>query len=94
MHILSTNIGRGARPDGDHLNPDRPGGGGEHASANVSRSEQKRAFIEPSRFQSLKRGGPENDYTVEAVVFQGGRMFRAPDGGEPLPFKILKFRQR
>jgi hypothetical protein len=95
VQILSTSIGRGARPDADHPSPERPGGGGEHAHANVSRSEQKRAFIEPGRFQSLKRGGPENDYTVEAVVFQGGRMFRAPDGSDqPLPFRILKFRQR
>jgi hypothetical protein len=95
VQILSTSIGRGARPDADHPSPDRPGGGGEHAHANVSRSEQLRAFIQPSRFQSLRRGGSENDFVVEAVCFQGGRMFRAENGlDDMLPFKILKFRQR
>lgn len=62
-------------------------------SASVSIKDEKRAFIEPSRFQSLKRGGPLFGYEVEAVAFVGGKTFQK-NGGEPLPYKILTFRQR
>ena len=61
-------------------------------SANVSRSEQKRFFVEPSRFTTLKRGGAGNDFSVEAIVYCGGRLFERD--GEALPCKVLMFRQR
>ncbi len=69
--------------------PDGPGGG-THGS--VNRSEQKRAYIEPSAFQKLRRGGSANGFIVDAVVFAGGKMFEGRS--EPQPFKILAFNQR
>jgi hypothetical protein len=69
-----------------------PSGQGS-TQAGISRSEQKRAYIEPSRFQSLRRGGPSNDHQVDAVVFCGGKLFGQGEG-EPLPYKILTFRQK
>jgi len=59
----------------------------------VQRTEQKRYFIEPSRFTTLKRGGPENNFEVEAVAYCGGKLF-GEDKGAPLPYKLLTFRQK
>ncbi len=58
-------------------------------SAGVSRSEQKRAYIEPSEFTTLRRGGEAYNYMVDAIVYKGGHLFE--DG---LPFKLLTFSQR
>lgn len=87
VKIATTNIGRSG-----------PGGATDFLAeaggqAGVSRTEQKRAFIEPARFTTLKRGGPQNQGHVEAVVYCGGKLFAQSDGGEPLPYKILTFRQ-
>jgi hypothetical protein len=85
-NISSVNVGRGGGI--------QSGGviGDAITQAGVSRSEQKRAYIEPSAFQKLRRGGPANNYVVDAVVFCGGKLFAG--GGEPQPFKILSFPQR
>jgi hypothetical protein len=62
-------------------------------NAGVSRHEEKRAWIEPSAFQKLRRGGAAHAYLVDAVIFCGGKLF-PNERGEPQPYKILSFRQR
>lgn len=88
VQITSTNVGQ-SRNDGIQLVPQ-----GNH-SAGVTRSEQRRYFVEPSRFTTLKRGGALNDFRVEAIVYNGGKEFPAPSGGgtEMLPYTLLTFKQ-
>jgi hypothetical protein len=88
IKITSTSIGRNGQPSSDGNFADTSG------HAGIQRSEQRRAYIEPSRFTTLKRGGPTNDLQVEAVVYCGGRLFAHGATAEPLPFKLLTFRQR
>ncbi len=57
----------------------------------ITRAEQKREYIQASRFQSLRRGGPQNQFQVDTVVYCGGKLFG--QGDEKLPYKILTFRQ-
>ncbi len=64
---------------------------GSHSSG-VARSDQRRFFVEPSRFTTLKRGGPAHDFQVEAIVYNGGHLFMS--GSEALPFKLITFNQR
>jgi hypothetical protein len=59
------------------------------SSGGVSRSEQWRYFVEPSRFTTLKRGGDLYGFHVEAICYKGGHLFE--DG---LPFRLLTFNQR
>lgn len=59
------------------------------AGGSVSRSEQRRYFVEPSRFTTLKRGGDVNAFLVECIVYKGGHLFE--DGQ---PFRLLTFNQR
>lgn len=33
--------------------------------------------ILPTEFTTLRKGGPDNDLTVDGIVFQGGRVFEA-----------------
>jgi hypothetical protein len=61
-------------------------------NAGVSRSEQRRYFVEPATFTTLKRGGAMHDYQVEAIVYNGGHLFAS--GREPLPWKLITFNQR
>jgi hypothetical protein len=86
IKITSTNVGRSAQPGGDGVLADASG------QAGIQRSEQRRYFIEPSRFTTLKRGGLANDLQVEAVAYCGGKLFG--QAAEPLPYKLLTFRQR
>jgi hypothetical protein len=65
------------------------GQGDKGSSAGVSRSEQKRYFVEPAQFTTLRRGGDVYGYQVEAIVYKGGHLFE--DGQ---PFKLLVFNQR
>jgi hypothetical protein len=58
-------------------------------SSGVSLSDQRRYFVEPSVFTTLKRGGPAYGYQVEVIVYKGGHVF--PDG---LPYALLTFDQR
>lgn len=83
--ILSTNLGRSRNErllanDGSH-------------SSGVNRSEQSRRYVEPSRFITLKRGGPAHGFQVQAIVYNGGQLFEGPDG-ELLPYRLLTFNQR
>ncbi len=59
------------------------------SSAGVSRSEQRRYFVEPSSFTTLKRGGEACGFKVESIVYKGGHIF-----GDGMPFKLLTFNQR
>jgi hypothetical protein len=81
INVLSSNVGRGAE-------------GG--ASSGISRSEQHRYFVEPARFATLKRGGPNNSFQVECIVYNGGQQFlgiNSEGKQELLPFKMLTFNQ-
>lgn len=61
-------------------------------NAGVSRSEQRRYFVEPATFTTLKRGGAHYNYQVEAIVYNGGHLFTSSNG-ESLPYKLLTFNQ-
>jgi hypothetical protein len=73
----------------------RPGGAG---TAGTSVSEQKRRYVEPARFTTLKRGGARNNYVVQAIVYNGGEEFLIPDRTtgevENYPCALFKFNQR
>ena len=62
----------------------------------MTSSEQRRYYIEPSRFTTLKRGGALHNFQVEAVVYNGGTRFPNSIGGreEFLPYRILTFNQK
>jgi hypothetical protein len=85
LNITSTNVGR-SDSTGDN----------QSASAGVTRSEQRRYFVEPARFTTLKRGGALHDFQVEAIVYNGGHRFPtgAPGREELLPYKMIVFNQR
>lgn len=77
--VTSTNIGRSGADTPQH-------------SSGVTSSEQRRYFVEPSRFATLKRGGAAYGYQVESIVYKGGHLFR--HNGEMLPYRLLTFNQR
>ena len=83
MTITSTNAGQSK-------NEGRPLADGSH-SAGVHRSDQRRAFVEPSFFTTLKRGGALNNNQVDAIVYNGGHLFT--EGKEALPYKLITFTQ-
>lgn len=58
------------------------------SSSGVSISEQRRYLIEPSVFTTLKRGGPANEFEVEAILYKGGEIF-----SNGMPFKRMVFKQ-
>lgn len=58
----------------------------------ISRSEQRRYFVEPSVFTTLKRGGAANEFLVEAIVYNGGHLFA--NGRELQPYRKLTFNQK
>ena len=74
------------------------GQSGVGGSMGTSYSEQKRHFVEAAEFTTLLRGGPRNEYCVEAIVYNGGEQFRRY--GDPaglhgtLPYTLLRFTQR
>jgi TraM recognition site of TraD and TraG len=82
VNVMSTNVGRGGAEE-------------SHATSGVTRSEQRRYFVEPARFTTLKRGGPINDYKVEAIVYNGGHLFESgiPGNEEMLPYRMITFKQ-
>ena len=84
VKIASTNAGH-SRSDGSLTQKD----GSRHAG--VSHSDQRRFFVEPSVFTTLKRGGPKHEFQVEAIVYNGGHLFES--AGEALPYKLLTFNQ-
>jgi type IV secretory pathway TraG/TraD family ATPase VirD4 len=89
LHVNSTNVGQG-RSDDIHQQQT-----GNHSSG-VTRSEQRRFFVEPATFTTLKRGGPQHQYQVEAIVYNGGHLFANPGYGKEdwLPYKLITFNQR
>jgi len=84
MTITSTNAGQ-SRNEGEQMPVD-----GSHSSG-VSRSDQRRFFVEPSVFTTLKRGGALHAFQVEAIVYNGGNLFSC--GNETLPYKLITFNQ-
>ncbi len=54
--------------------------------------DEERPIVHPSEFTTLKQGGSENKYEVEAFVFQGGRPWNAPDA--KLNALLVTFDQR
>ena len=74
MRVVSTNVSQGQTE--------------QSGSAGVGRSEQKRYFVEPAVFTTLKRGGDVYQYLVECIAYKGGTIFE--DGQ---PFKLLTFKQ-
>lgn len=84
VQINSTNVGQMRADD-----PANPGHGNQ--SAGVSRSEQRRFFVEPSTFTVLRRGGALHKLQVDAIVYKGGHLFDTGDGA--LPYKFLTFNQ-
>jgi hypothetical protein len=83
IDITSTNVGRS-------------GTEGQSSSSGISRSEQRRYFVEPSRFTTLKGGGVHHGFQVEAIVYNGGHRFPigAPGREELLPYKLITFNQK
>ncbi|HVT11815.1 MAG TPA: TraM recognition domain-containing protein [Fimbriimonadaceae bacterium] len=80
LDVISSNVGRSAEG-----NP----------TSGVTRSEQRRYFVEPAAFTTLKRGGEINHFEVEAIVYKGGHQFLSNADGkqELLPYKLLTFKQ-
>lgn len=65
------------------------GGGNDNMSAGGM--EEERAIVEPAFFgNGLRRGGVENDYLADAVIFQNSRIWKATGK----PFIKCTFRQR
>ena len=83
IKVTSTNVGQQSHDRNQDQTP--------HSSG-VSRSEQKRHFVEAAQFTTLKRGGALHNYRVEAIVYNGGHLFEG--GAEALPYKLLTFNQR
>lgn len=49
----------------------------ENGTTSGGFSEVMEAEVEPRAFTRLRTGGPENDWVVDGIVFQNGRVFRA-----------------
>jgi type IV secretory pathway TraG/TraD family ATPase VirD4 len=74
------------------------GGGqsGAHVNVGTSEAPQRRLYVEPSRFTTLRRGGPHNGYKVEAVLYNGGQQYeiRSSAGAvERVPYVELVLNQ-
>ncbi len=82
--ITSTNVGLSRGEESDLAKNSRNSG--------ITRSEHPRRFVEPSRFTTLKRGGPANGFQVECIVYNGGHQFQ--NGDELLPYRLLTFNQK
>jgi hypothetical protein len=85
VKITSTNAGQ-SRNEGARSPDER-----SHSSG-VNRSEQKKFFVEPATFTTLKRGGALHNFQVEAIVYNGGNLFY--QGNLPFPYRLLTFNQR
>ncbi len=60
------------------------------SSFNRGRSETMDYEIQPMEFSALRKGGPENAYTSDALVFQNGRLWSATER----TWQKVSFRQR
>ena len=68
---------------GDQLSPTR----GEQVI------QQRRYYIEPGEFATLRRGGARNDFQVDCFVYNGGELFSNGTSHEHVPYKRLTFHQ-
>jgi hypothetical protein len=82
IDITSTNVGQSSAEKSHH-------------TSGVTRSEQKRYFVEPAEFTTLRRGGALNNFQVQAIVYNGGHLFPTGQPGkeEMLPYRLLTFKQ-
>lgn len=89
MQVTGTNVGQSRNDTTQALAT------GSHSSG-VSRSEQRRYFVEPSLFTTLKKGGELNNFQVEVIAYNGGNLFVHEHNGkkELLPYQLLTFDQR
>src|SRR5205085_5585505 len=69
IHVTSTGV---SLSRGDDVRAAK----GDSHSSNVSRAEQRRRFVEASKFTMLRKGGPANGFQVDCVVFNGGHLFQ------------------
>lgn len=51
--------------------------GQQQSSASAGGSQQLQYKVLPADFTTLRKGGPQNGNQVEAIVFQGGRVWEA-----------------
>jgi hypothetical protein len=88
INVTSTNVGH-ARTEDIHAH-------GGNQTSGVTRSEQRRYFVEPARFTTLKRGGAAHNFQVQSIVYNGGHLFPTGAVGkeEMLPYKMITFNQR
>ena len=88
INVTSTNVGQSATNDIQNQ--------GGNQSSGVTRSEQRRYFVEPARFTTLKRGGQAHNFQVQSIVYNGGHLFPTGAAGkeEMLPYKLITFNQR
>jgi hypothetical protein len=88
IHITSTNAGLSRQAQALLFSNQLP-----NHSAGITRSEDKRFFLEPAVFTTLRRGGPQHNFQVETICYMGGHLF-GNGSGERLPFVKLTFNQR
>jgi hypothetical protein len=50
---------------------------GQGGSTNAGFSESYDFEVQPSEFTRLRTGGPSNDWSVDGILLQSGRMFRS-----------------
>jgi len=88
VYTNATNVGQGRNDNGQQPL------GQQNNSSGVTRSEQKRHYIEPSMFTTLKRGGELHEFQVETVVYKGGHLFPGDAKNSSLPYLLLTLDQR
>ncbi len=64
------------------------------ATAGYSTVSQKRNYVEPVQFATLRRGGEHNNFLVDCLIYNGGEQYPSHDGSEEVPFKFITFDQR
>jgi hypothetical protein len=91
VKVNTTNVGQSNNDGGTPiLQPQQNPNGGFNSG--VSRSEQRRYWVDPATFTTLKRGGPQNDFQVEAIIYNGGQLFQ--NGKNLQPYIKLTFNQK
>ena len=83
IKVNSTNVGQSS----NDANAEQ-----QRLTSGISRSEQKRHYVEAAAFTTLKRGGELHNFQVEAIVYNGGHLFS--NGAEALPYRLLTFNQQ
>jgi hypothetical protein len=46
--------------------------------------------VQPQEFTMLRTGGPESEYLVDSIIFQGGRRWLATKKGEPVAQNFIR----